>query len=124
MPSPFEELVAGLAQGAEWPRLGDTDGVKALLEEVFVERAHKNDWSTYQSRVNLQQKSDAASFAGLITAEGNPTSGPYQGTSFVWFPGEGGSVAVLVIGTDGFGADTAILGRPGHARRLRALARA
>jgi len=30
---------------------------------------------------------------------------------------------VLVIGTDGFGADTAILGRPGHARRLRALSR-
>jgi hypothetical protein len=28
-----------------------------------------------------------------------------------------------VIGTDGFGADTHILGRPGHARRLRALKR-
>jgi len=38
-------------------------------------------------------------------------------------PGQGGSVAVLVIGTDGFGADTAILGRPGHSRRLRALSR-
>jgi 5-methylcytosine-specific restriction protein B len=124
MSSPFEDLVAGLAQGAEWPQIRDTDGVKKLLEGVFEQRAHRNDWSTYQSRVNLQQKSDAASFAGLITAEGNPTSGPYQGTSFVWFPGEGGSVAVLVIGTDGFGADTAILGRPGHARRLRALARA
>lgn len=124
MSSPFEELLAGLAQGVEWPLIGDTDGVKALLEKAFEERAHKNDWSTYQSRVNLQQESDAASFAGLITAEGNPTSGPYQGTSFVWFPGEGGSVAVLVIGTDGFGADTAILGRPGHARRLRALTRA
>ena len=41
----------------------------------------------------------------------------------MWFPGTDGSVAVLVIGTDGFGADTAIMGRPGHARRLRAVSR-
>jgi 5-methylcytosine-specific restriction enzyme B len=73
-------------------------------------------------RVDFQKKDDAASYAGWITAE-NPTSGPYQGTSFVWFPGEEGSVAVLVVGTDGFGADSSILGRPGHARRLRALSR-
>ena len=72
--------------------------------------------------MNLQKDDDAASYAGWITSE-NPTSGPYQGTSFVWFPGTDGSVAVLVIGTDGFGADTAILGRPGHVRRLRALSR-
>jgi 5-methylcytosine-specific restriction protein B len=32
-------------------------------------------------------------------------------------------VAVLVIGTDGFGADAHILGRPGHRRRLKALSR-
>jgi 5-methylcytosine-specific restriction protein B len=72
--------------------------------------------------VNLQKKDDAASYAGWITAE-NRSSGPYQGTSFVWMPGDKGSVAVLVIGTDGFGADSAILGRPGHGRRLRALSR-
>ena len=46
-----------------------------------------------------------------------------SGTSFVWFPGDGGSVAVLVIGTAGFGPDAHILGRPGHRRRLQALAR-
>jgi hypothetical protein len=32
-------------------------------------------------------------------------------------------VAVLVIGTDGFGEDAHILGRPGHRRRLKALSR-
>lgn len=116
--------MAGLSAGTAWPLMGHREAVSDLLERVFDDRAHKNDRSTYQLRVNLQQKEDAASFAGLITAEGNPTSGPYQGTSFVWFPGAGGSVVALVIGTDGFGADTAILGRPGHARRLRALARA
>ena len=76
-----------------------------------------------QLRVNLQKTPDVSSYAGYITAEGNNPSGPYQGTSFVWFPGDRGSVAALGIGTDGFGADTAILGRPGHGRRLRALAR-
>src|SRR6202035_4655586 len=112
-----------MAKGVDWSLMGDTDAVKALLDEVFDERAHKNDRDGFQTRVNLQRKEDAASFAGFITAEGNPNSGPYQGTSFVWFPGDGGSVAVLVIGTAGFGPDAHILGRPGHRRRLQALAR-
>ena len=93
------------------------------MSEFFDERIHRNDWGTYQLRANLQKKSDVASYAGFIVDEGNPTSGPYQGTSFVWFPGDTGSVVALGIGTDGFGADTAILGRPGHGRRLRALSR-
>ena len=94
------------------------------MGRVYDERYHgqKHFKDRYQPRVNLQKKDDSASYAGWITSE-NPTSGPYQGTSFVWFPGPTGSVAVLVIGTDGFGADTHILGRPGHARRLRALKR-
>ncbi|MXZ52419.1 MAG: AAA domain-containing protein [Acidimicrobiaceae bacterium] len=120
----FDRLVEGLAAGARWPLLDKTNEVKELLESVLQERAHKSDVNTYQIRANLQRKQNAASFAGYITAQENPTSGPYQGTSFVWFPGEAGSVAVLVIGTDGFGADKALLSRSGHARRLRALARA
>jgi 5-methylcytosine-specific restriction enzyme B len=119
-----EELVNGIALGRAWDLMGDADAVRALMDRVYGERYHKaaHYKDRYQMRVNLQKKEDAASYAGWITAE-NPTSGPYQGTSFVWFPGERGSVAVLVIGTDGFGADTAILGRPGHSRRLRALSR-
>jgi hypothetical protein len=72
--------------------------------------------------VNLQKQGDTASYAGRITAENSP-SGPYRGTSLVWFPSEGGSVAGLVNGTDGFGADAHILGRPGYRRRLKALLR-
>jgi 5-methylcytosine-specific restriction protein B len=116
-------LVSGMQDGASWELMGQAEPVKALLEEVFNERIHLGDRSTYQLRANLQKKPDVASYAGFIVDEGNPTSGPYQGTSFVWFPGDGGSVVTLVIGTDGFGADTAILGRPGHGRRLRALSR-
>ncbi len=95
---------------------------RELLEGVFKERFHAQDWSLFQARANLQKKEKAASYAGWITAD-NDTSGGYQGTSFVWMPGEGGSVAVLVIGTQGFGADAAILARPGHKRRLDSLAR-
>ena len=119
----FAKLVTGMKAGATWDLMGQAEPVKALLEQVFDERIHRNDWGTYQLRANLQKKPDVASYAGFIVDEGNPTSGPYQGTSFVWFPGDGGSVVALVIGTDGFGADTAILGRPGHGRRLRALSR-
>ncbi|MFO8073557.1 MAG: AAA family ATPase [Polyangia bacterium] len=101
-----------------------SEEVRDLLRKVYDERFHSaaHHRDRFQMRVNLQKKADAASYAGWITAE-NPTSGPYQGTSFVWMPAAEGSVAVLVIGTDGFGADTAILGRPGHGRRLRALSR-
>lgn len=122
--SAINELTDGMAQGRDWSAMGDSDAVRTLLSRVYDERYHSAAYhrDRFQLRVNLQKKDDAASYAGWITSE-NPTSGPYQGTSFVWFPGGKGSVAVLVIGTDGFGADTAILGRPGHARRLRALSR-
>jgi 5-methylcytosine-specific restriction enzyme B len=122
--SGMSELIKGMAQGREWSAMGDSEAVRALLSRVYDERYHRasHHKDRFQLRVNLQKKDDAASYAGWITSE-NPSSGPYQGTSFVWFPGAEGSVAVLVIGTDGFGADTAILGRPGHARRLRALSR-
>ncbi|GEN10429.1 5-methylcytosine-specific restriction enzyme B [Myxococcus fulvus] len=120
----FDALLSGMIEGRAWGQMGDAEPVRQLLWNVYEERYHKADHhkSRYQVRVNLQKKDDSAAYAGFITAE-NPTSGPYQGTSFVWMPGKEGSIAVLVIGTDGFGADAHILGRPGHARRLRALAR-
>jgi 5-methylcytosine-specific restriction protein B len=123
--SAFDELVAGMVAGRDWDLMEKSDAVRELLWKVYGERCHSaaHYRDRFQIRVNLQKKDDAASYAGWINAE-NPTSGPYQGTSFVWFPASsGGSVAILGIGTDGFGADTHILGRPGHARRLRALSR-
>jgi 5-methylcytosine-specific restriction protein B len=121
----FDELIDGMVAGRTWSRAGKRDDVESLLWSVFDERAHSHAHhrNAYQVRVNLGGRESDASYAGFIRADGNPTSGPYAGTSFVWFPGEGGGVAVLVIGTDGFGADTHVLGRPGHRRRLRAFAR-
>lgn len=120
----MDELVAGMAEGKEWDLAYESDRLRQLLDRVYDERCHRarHHRDAYQIRANVQKKESAASYAGWISSD-NPTSGPYQGTSFVWFPGVGGSVVVLVIGTDGFGTDAHILGRPGHRRRLRALSR-
>ncbi len=122
MVSKMDELFEAMVAGRDWPGMDRNPEARELLEAVFKERFHAQDWTMFQARANLQKKDRAASYAGWITAD-NDASGGYQGTSFVWMPGEGGSVAVLVIGTQGFGADAAILARPGHKRRLEALAR-
>jgi 5-methylcytosine-specific restriction enzyme B len=52
----------------------------------------------------------------------NPSSGPYAGMSFGILPGEANSCLVgMVVGTAGLSPDEAILGKPGHARKLAAL---
>lgn len=123
MTSRMDELFAAMTAGRNWDGMERNDDAKALLQATFEERYHATDWSLFQARSNLQRKATSASYAGWITADNDP-SGGYQGTSFVWMPAEGGgSVAVLVIGTQGFGADAPLLARPGHRRRLGSLAR-
>jgi 5-methylcytosine-specific restriction enzyme B len=100
----------------------EKEEVKALLAGVFKERYHSSDWDRFRTRAFVSKDVKDAAYSGLIIAE-NDDSGAYQGTSFVWFPGDRGSVAVLVIGTGGFGPDAHILARQGHRRRLRALQR-
>jgi len=52
----------------------------------------------------------------------NPPSGPYSGLSFVIFPvADGPCLIGLVVGTQGLSPDEAILGRPGHARKVQAI---
>jgi 5-methylcytosine-specific restriction protein B len=52
----------------------------------------------------------------------NPSSGSYSGLSFVIFPIPDGRCLVgMVVGTGGLTPDEAILGRPGHARKLQAI---
>jgi len=60
-------------------------------------------------------------FSALIDPA-NPSSGPYGGMSFVLFPVEGRPALVsLVVGTQGLHPDEEILGRPGHARKVKAI---
>ena len=52
----------------------------------------------------------------------NPPSGAYSGLSFVIFPADGAPCLLgLVVGTQGLTPDEAILGRPGHARKTKAI---
>ena len=60
-------------------------------------------------------------FAAFIHPS-NPDSGAYGGMSFVIFPVENGPCLIgLVIGTQGLSPDEEILGRPGHARKVKAI---
>lgn len=60
-------------------------------------------------------------FAALIHSS-NPDSGAYGGMSFVIFPVTNGPCLVaMVIGTQGLNPDEEILGRPGHARKVKAI---
>lgn len=65
------------------------DGLRPLMEALFGERYYKNIFETGMLRdaYALAKDEDAASvpWSGLINQE-NPPSGPYGGTSLVWFP--------------------------------------
>lgn len=67
-------------------------------------------------------ESEHVAFAGFIHPE-SPSSGPYGGTSLVWFPSENGSLIDFGIGTRGLSPDEGILTRPGHRRRVESLRR-
>ncbi len=117
----FDQLCAILGQGRAY-QPERPDDLRQFLGQVFEERYHSRDHKHFQPRNALSRKAEDAAWAGWIPAD-NPTSGAYQGTSIAWFPGDGGSVFTLCIGTGGFGPDAHLLARPGHRRRLRALAR-
>jgi 5-methylcytosine-specific restriction protein B len=71
----------------------------------------------------IEDTDQGVPFAGLINPD-NPESGPYGGTSLVWFPTkEHGSLLGFGVGTRGLSPDEGILTRPGHRRRTAALRR-
>lgn len=59
-------------------------------------------------------------YAGFINPD-NPPSGPYGGTSLVWFPKDEGCIIDFGVGTRGLSPDEGILTRPGHRRRIASL---
>lgn len=62
-------------------------------------------------------------FAAYIHSS-NPRSGPYSGLSIAIFPvADRPSLIGMVVGTQGLSPDEAILGRPGHARKMQAICR-
>jgi 5-methylcytosine-specific restriction protein B len=64
---------------------------------------------------------DNVAYSALIHPS-NPSSGGYSGMSFAIAPSDDGPALVnLCVGTSGLGEDGVILGRPGHARKVRAI---
>ena len=120
----LSELTAFIASGM--PE-GDKTA-REILEKLFGGRYHKRHLTKTALRdalkLGVAENSDqGVPFAGLINPD-NPESGPYGGTSVVWFPTkEHGSLLGLIVGTRGISPDEGILTRPGHRRRSAALRR-
>jgi 5-methylcytosine-specific restriction protein B len=118
-------LAAVLERGylAEWPKRM-REAFKSLFGSpsgrypVAAEKAVKT------RAPEMPESEDGANvpFAALINPE-NPDSGAYGGMSLVFFPGadDAPSLIAFVVGTNGLAPDENILGRPGHARKVRAL---
>lgn len=120
--SALADLAAVVRRG-----LPDAPGVqptaRQALVALFGDRYHTRHASQTEIRDAYGRTAELAHvpFAGLLPQDSNP-SGPYGGMSVVWFPRpEGGSLITLVVGTLGLHPDEALLGRPGHRRRVAAL---
>lgn len=105
-----------------------TENWKERCEEAFDEL-----YTSQSSRYPLKAKNvstlrapgitndTGVPFAALIHPS-NPDSGAYGGMSFVIFPiTDGPCLISLGIGTQGLSPDEEVLGRPGHARKVRAI---
>lgn len=74
-----------------------------------------------KSAVKLRAPDKEIPFAAYINSE-TTNEGAYSGLSFVIFPAEGKPALFgLVVGTQGLGPDQAVLGRPGHARKVQGI---
>lgn len=84
----------------------------------------RNPNARYQLRVNTVARTERdAPFAALI-GPGQDLSGPYGGMSFALFPSQderSPALITMVVGTTGLSPDEEVLGRPGHARKVRAI---
>ncbi|MBM3811613.1 MAG: restriction endonuclease [Acidimicrobiia bacterium] len=94
---------------------------KSAFETLFGSRYHKHAAQSIKLRAPEIKHDDGVPFAAYIHPS-NPDSGSYTGTSFVIFPLENEPCLIaMVTGTQGLSPDEAILGRPGHARKMQAI---
>ena len=124
--SVLDNLTAIIAAGWQGNSNELTSGTEAAIDAIFGERYRAT--SQRARRVALMAGDQNVAFAGLLHPE-NPSSGVYGGMSLIWFPiaadevGPACSLLTFVCGTRGLSPDESIMGRPGHARHLRALGR-
>ncbi|MBM3298445.1 MAG: AAA family ATPase [Deltaproteobacteria bacterium] len=126
----MSDSLAALANFISRGRGSDDSAARPLLEALFGERYHKRHHAKGGTGIRdalrlgtPDEGEEGVPYAGLINPD-NPPSGPYGGTSVVWFPTrEHGSLLGLGVGTRGLSPDEGILTRPGHRRRAEALRR-
>lgn len=123
MPSDnLTELANRIAAGLPGP----DGGIRSRIEALFGERYQKRYLTTTTCRdayALATEGEEGVPWAGLINPD-NPPSGPYGGTSVVWFPTrQAGALIDFGVGTRGLSPDEGILTRPGHRRRMNALRR-
>ena len=90
MPSDaLTELTTAIGQGLAAP----SGSMRPAIEKMFGERYQKRHLERHAERVSMRDAYALADgeggvpYAGLINPD-NPPSGPYGGTSIVWFPSE------------------------------------
>ncbi|HEX4170632.1 MAG TPA: AAA family ATPase [Bryobacteraceae bacterium] len=97
---------------------------KAAFDALFGSpggRYPKQSSKTLTVRAPEMSADSGVPFAAYIHPQ-NPASGPYSGLSFVIFPVPDQPCLIgMVVGTQGLAPDEAILGRPGHARKIQAI---
>jgi 5-methylcytosine-specific restriction enzyme B len=90
----------------------------ALFGSRYPKRAEK---SVKLRAPDMQGNETGVPYAAYIHPS-SADAGAYGGMSFVLFPAEDTPCLIgMVIGTNGLAPDEAILGRPGHARKMRAI---
>lgn len=118
--SPLVEIVHSTA-GQNW-----TERNREAFAALFgapAGRYRKDAEKLVSLRAPSFDGDSGVAFAALIHPA-NPTSGPYGGMSFVLFPADSEPcLLAMVVGTHGLAPDEGILGRPGHARKMQAIAR-
>lgn len=126
MQSLVDLIYTPLADWQESARLAFAGALPARYQRVSpddLSEAAATTNNRFQLRVNASTGERDVPFAALI-APRQERSGPYGGMSFVLFPSkEAGQPALIgmVVGTNGLAPDEDVLGRPGHARKVRAI---
>lgn len=127
MADALQTLADAIAAGTA---TSDTE-MLAAMRGIFGERYHKRSAQHLEhdrppfirnAYGKAGSETEHVAYAGFINPD-NPPSGPYGGTSLVWFPREEGCLIDFGIGTRGLSPDEGILTRPGHRRRISSLRR-
>jgi 5-methylcytosine-specific restriction enzyme B len=120
MTSPFDQLIEIIHSTTtdSWKERNE----KALVA-LFGTRYAKRAGDSVRLRApEMKGGTDTGVPYAAYIHPSNADSGAYGGMSFVIFPVEGAPCLVaMVIGTQGLAPDEAILGRPGHARKMQAV---